>query len=170
MKNTFVRQIYITIPSKTPSSIYTCLRRDHFLAFITLTGYSNWPYTPPSSEVHTKAPTKTQAIILGLGSMFNHSNINQNVVWIRDLEKSTVTYKTLRDIKQGEELCISYGDRLTFVDTEMEEWKRVEMERRDEVGKGKSTEDTLWDALPGGDFDELDANPGRPRLRDAIEP
>ena len=29
-----------------------------------------------------------------------------------------MTYSTLRNIEQGEELCISYGDRLTFVDAE----------------------------------------------------
>lgn len=29
-------------------------------------------------------------------------------------------YRTLQDVKEGEELCISYGDRLTFVDVEKE--------------------------------------------------
>jgi SET domain-containing protein len=60
----------------------------------------------------------TQAVILGLGSMFNHSRLHQNVGWKRDVEKKLVTYRTLRDVKKGEELCISYGDRLTFVDVE----------------------------------------------------
>jgi len=50
--------------------------------------------------------------------MFNHSTTDQNVGWQRDVEKLLVTYRTLRDIAVGEELCISYGSRLTFVDAD----------------------------------------------------
>lgn len=50
--------------------------------------------------------------------MFNHSNLRQNVGWERDLENLLITYTALRDIKEGEELCISYGARLTFKDTD----------------------------------------------------
>jgi len=90
---------------------------------------SNWPYTPPSqaetqTECPAKPPTTTQAIIFGLGSMFNHSTMHQNVGWERDLEKLIITYTALRDIKAGEELCISYGSRLTFKDTDEEEVER----------------------------------------------
>jgi hypothetical protein len=96
---------------------------EHFVDGI----YSNWPYTPPSStqgklqingDGVAKPPTTTQAIILGLGSMFNHSTLHQNVGWDRDLQKLLVTYTALRDIKRGEELCISYGARLTFKDAD----------------------------------------------------
>jgi SET domain-containing protein len=59
--------------------------------------------------------------------MFNHSNLSQNVGWERDVKNLLVTYTTLRNIKAGEELCISYGPRLTFTDTEEEE----EEEERD---------------------------------------
>lgn len=52
--------------------------------------------------------------------MFNHSTSNQNVVWKRDLKCQTITYRALRTIKAGEELCISYG-RLWFIDSDMEE-------------------------------------------------
>lgn len=55
---------------------------------------------------------------MGLGSLFNHSTGNQNVGWTRDVKNRLVTYTTLRNIRRGEELCISYGDRLTFVDTD----------------------------------------------------
>lgn len=86
---------------------------------------SNWPYIPSAEEKAqangTKLPTTTQAIILGLGSMFNHSTMNQNVGWDRDIENHLVTYTTLSDIKAGEELCISYGQRLTFKDTDEEQ-------------------------------------------------
>jgi SET domain-containing protein len=59
-----------------------------------------------------------QAIIFGLGSMFNHSTQDQNVVWIRDAERLIITYRASRDILAGEELCISYGSHLTFKDTD----------------------------------------------------
>lgn len=50
--------------------------------------------------------------------MFNHSVIKQNVGWKRNLEAQTITYTALRDIREGEELLISYGAHLTFADVE----------------------------------------------------
>lgn len=41
-------------------------------------------------------------------------------------------YKALRDIRQGEELCISYGDHLTFVDADAEKMKE---EQKPEVAE-----------------------------------
>jgi uncharacterized protein len=83
---------------------------------------SNWPSQVPSQNEDCKkgvgTPVKTQAIILGLGSLFNHSTLNQNVGWTRDIENRLIIYTALRDIRRGEELCISYGDRLTFVDAD----------------------------------------------------
>lgn len=52
--------------------------------------------------------------------MFNHA-IDQNVGWERDTKHLLVTYKALRDIPAGEELCISYGPRLTFKDVDAAE-------------------------------------------------
>ncbi|KIV90728.1 hypothetical protein PV10_05354 [Exophiala mesophila] len=61
----------------------------------------------------------TQALALGLGSMFNHSTRQQNVGWQRNTETDVIVYTALRDIKQGEELCISYGSaRLWFPDAD----------------------------------------------------
>ena len=37
--------------------------------------------------------------------------------WQRDLHYQTITYRALRDIDKGEELCISYG-RLWFKDVD----------------------------------------------------
>lgn len=69
--------------------------------------------------------------------MFNHSTHDQNVVWERDTERLIITYRALRDIPAGEELCeprlaygdpetllmspigISYGSHLTFKDTDV---------------------------------------------------
>jgi SET domain-containing protein len=67
----------------------------------------------PSAQV-----VQTQAVVFGLGSMFNHSRSHQNVVWSRDLQRQVVVYRALQDIEAGEELCISYGDRLWFNDAE----------------------------------------------------
>ncbi|KAI9854105.1 MAG: hypothetical protein M1824_000617 [Vezdaea acicularis] len=60
----------------------------------------------------------TQAIVLGLGSVFNHSGPGQNVGWERDVQRMLVRYITLRNVCKGEELCISYGTKLTFEDAE----------------------------------------------------
>jgi hypothetical protein len=98
--------------------------------------YSNWPYIPPTKTDQFNGtrtpPMQTQAVVLGLGSMFNHSTLQQNVGWERDVKNLLVTYTTLRDIKEGEELCISYGPRLTFkdveeesLDTSPEDWTEV---------------------------------------------
>jgi SET domain-containing protein len=50
--------------------------------------------------------------------MFNHSSSHQNVGWQRDIANKLIVYKTLREVQKGEELCISYGDRLWFVDAD----------------------------------------------------
>lgn len=91
---------------------------------------SKWP-----TETAEGKKITTQAVIFGLGSMFNHRR-DQNVIWERDTERLLVTYRTARDIKKGEELCeylverarwiagadvsagISYGDRLNFKDVD----------------------------------------------------
>lgn len=65
---------------------------------------------------------QTQAVALGLGSMFNHSQQRQNVIWSRNVGAGTIVYKAHRDILAGEELCISYGSaRLWFKDTDFED-------------------------------------------------
>ena len=62
----------------------------------------------------------TQALALGLGSMFNHSTVAQNVGWKRNTETDVLVYTALRDIRAGEELCISYGSaRLWFDDVDV---------------------------------------------------
>lgn len=60
---------------------------------------SNWPTKDANGT-----RIMTQAVILGLGSMFNHSS-NQNVGWERDVHRQVVTYRAIRDIQDGEELC-----------------------------------------------------------------
>ena len=62
---------------------------------------SNWPVTDQNGRQQ-----KTQAVVFGLGSMFNHSR-KQNVGWTKDIAGLNVSYKALRDIQAGEELCES---------------------------------------------------------------
>lgn len=45
--------------------------------------------------------------------MFNHSS-KPNVGFIRDFKNGVIRYVTLREVKQDEELCISYGSNLWF--------------------------------------------------------
>ena len=80
-----------------------------------LTTSSNWPIKSPETGV----VSQTQAVALGLGSLFNHSSLHQNVGWSRDLTGQCIVYKALRDIRAGDELCINYG-KLWFVDADEE--------------------------------------------------
>lgn len=86
----------------------------------------HYTYTWPIPRAPSNTPSRldssghvqTQAVVLGLGSLFNHSGLQQNVGWTRQIDAKTITYTALRDIDVGEELCISYGTRLTFDDVE----------------------------------------------------
>ena len=51
----------------------------------------------------------TMALALGLGSLFNHTSFNANVSYELDKKTNSIKYRTVRDIKQGEELLICYG-------------------------------------------------------------
>lgn len=68
---------------------------------------------------------------LGLGSLFNHSTDDQNVGWVRDTASQCITYRALRDISPGEELCINYG-RLWFTDADVNRKRLKEEEPDDE--------------------------------------
>ena len=83
----------------------------------------NWPYRDPE----TGKQKQTQALALGLGSMFNHSR-DQNVGFQRDLASQTIIYTTLRGIKAQEELCISYGPNVWFEDVDKGEHEETEAE------------------------------------------
>jgi SET domain-containing protein len=96
-------------------------------------GCSNWPSAESSNDKKS-----AQAVVFGLGSMFNHSTQDQNVVWERDISRLVITYRAWRDIQAGEELCISYGSHLTFKDadapvlpppeTELEQLNQIEID------------------------------------------
>lgn len=88
---------------------------------VTYSACSTWP----SPDVHSPP---TQAIALGLGSLFNHSTLHQNVGWRRAVPDECLIYTALRDIDEGEELCISYGGPgvLWFEDADAEEVREAE--------------------------------------------
>jgi len=91
--------------------------------------------------------------------MFNHSTHPKhlNVGWVRDVLGETIKYTTLRDISAGEELCISYGARLTFVDVE-------EQERADERRKEEEMEAThIWQlGIDAGDTEDEEREKSNP--------
>jgi len=52
----------------------------------------------------------TDAIILGNGSLYNHS-YKPNCVYARDFFSNQMIYTTIRDVKEGEELTVNYNGR-----------------------------------------------------------
>ena len=81
----------------------------------------------------------TQALALGLGSMFNHSIKDQNVGWSRDLRSECIIYTTLKPIRCGEELCISYGSgRLWFPDADCATGDSNEEDSHNDVDSGQT--------------------------------
>ncbi|TKA42441.1 hypothetical protein B0A54_06891 [Friedmanniomyces endolithicus] len=111
------RAVHAAAPIPSGTTTDTCpvliLSRQENTAHIEKTSLYHYTYNWPLPNTG-----KTQAVVFGLGSMFNHSSQRQNVGWMRDLEREVVVYKALRDIGQDEELCISYGDHLTFEDAD----------------------------------------------------
>jgi hypothetical protein len=132
------RGIFTTRPIPAGSSIDTAAViilperefTEHYTHTLLLHYSYNWPVPapPPAPEGST---VLRQAVVLGLGSMFNHSARKQNVGWKRNLEAEVVVYTALRDIAEGEELLISYGPHLTFVDVD-----EAEREVEEETGEG----------------------------------
>lgn len=107
-----------TIIDTSPVLILSTQENTTYIAQTQLYHYTyNWPTTTNTNGQSSRGIPQ-QAVVLGLGSMFNHSTQNQNVGWKRDLERQVIVYTALKDIEVGEELCISYGDHLTFVDVD----------------------------------------------------
>lgn len=107
------------------------LSQEEDIQHIEQTQLFHYTYNWPAKDSNGKTVTH-QAVVFGLGSMFNHSTRNQNVVWKRELEREVIIYRALRDIQVGEELCISYGDHLTFVD--------ADGSRKDSIDQGDGSE------------------------------
>lgn len=48
------------------------------------------------------------AIILGYGSIYNHS-YKPNAEYVRDFENKLLIYKAIKNITSGEEICVNYN-------------------------------------------------------------
>lgn len=121
-----------TIPAHTTIDISPILLLDaaENRAHVERTALYHYTYNWPDP---TRAGATTQAVVFGLGSMFNHAARAQNVGWTRDVRRGVVVYRTLREVLAGEELCISYGGRLTFVDVDERDREEEEREVGEEV-------------------------------------
>ncbi len=51
---------------------------------------------------------KFNGLVLGYGSIFNHSNHN-NAAYYMDTQKNVYVFHSIRKIKKGEQITISYG-------------------------------------------------------------
>jgi uncharacterized protein len=60
----------------------------------------NWPQGNDWQE---------QVLALGYGSLYNHSN-DPNAFWVSNTENRTFKFVSNREIKQGEEIFVWYGD------------------------------------------------------------
>ena len=85
-----------------------------------------------SSSSQEGVKRSRQALALGLGSMFNH-NRTPNVAWERNIPTLSIRYFTLRQISEGEELCISYGPKLWFSDADGPEEHEVPTDTEGDV-------------------------------------
>jgi SET domain-containing protein len=55
-----------------------------------------------------KVNWKMSVIVLGFGSIYNHSR-NNNADWDTDIEKDVFRFFTVKDIYKDEEICTNYG-------------------------------------------------------------
>ncbi|KPV73499.1 uncharacterized protein RHOBADRAFT_54718 [Rhodotorula graminis WP1] len=59
----------------------------------------------------------SMAVALGIGSLFNHS-ASPNVTYSLDYSQYTISYRTAKSVRQGEELTIFYGHNVRFSGTD----------------------------------------------------
>jgi SET domain-containing protein len=70
--------------------------------------FSNYTFCYPCS-----VNWHTHALVLGYGSYYNHSE-KPNVNWRTNEDNKTFIYFAIRDIEEGEELLINYGNGSLF--------------------------------------------------------
>lgn len=56
-----------------------------------------------------KVNARVTTVVLGYGSIYNHSK-DPNITWDTDEVRNIFVFKTIKDIKAGEELCSYYGE------------------------------------------------------------
>lgn len=52
--------------------------------------------------------TRSAAVALGYGSIYNHS-FEPNADWKQDFRGENMTYRAIKDIKKGEEITVNYN-------------------------------------------------------------
>lgn len=65
---------------------------------------------PESDELENyvfPVDSRTKAVVLGFGSMYNHSD-EPNAMYVKDYDKGLMHYVSLDTIEAGEEICINY--------------------------------------------------------------
>ncbi|RKP26600.1 hypothetical protein SYNPS1DRAFT_4619, partial [Syncephalis pseudoplumigaleata] len=73
---------------------------------------------PPLDHYTFRWPgARPHALALGIGSLLNHA-AEPNAYFLRDIHHGLVRFYTLRPVAAGEELFISYGNHLWFVDAD----------------------------------------------------
>lgn len=71
-----------------------------------------------NSYMYPWKSTRSAAIALGYGSIYNHS-FDPNADWKQNFKTNQMTYKAIKDIKKGEEILVNYNgepDDTTHID------------------------------------------------------
>ncbi len=75
------------------------------------------------------APEK-YALVLGYGSMYNHAD-HPNLRYSADPENQAMIYTAVRDIKQGEQLTVSYNQVSDGAQPRKRNWFEIHRCRKD---------------------------------------
>jgi len=71
-----------------------------------------------SHYVYPWRSTRAAALVLGYGSIYNHS-FSPNADWKQNFKTNVMVYRAIKDIKKGEEILINYNgepDDMTEID------------------------------------------------------
>jgi SET domain-containing protein len=83
--------------------------------FIELTEKEYFNLDPSIQDISFAWPLlgNSHAIVLGFGSIYNHSDSN-NATWQTDSEKMCYRFYAISDIEPGTEICTNYMKNLNF--------------------------------------------------------
>lgn len=75
-----------------------------------------------NSYIYPWKSTRTGSVVLGWGSIYNHS-YNPNSDWKQDFKTKTMVYRAIKDIKKGEEILVNYnGEPDDMTEIVWEDW------------------------------------------------
>ena len=64
--------------------------------------------TPLSHYIYPWRSTRGAALVFGYGSVYNHS-FTPNADWKQNFRNTTMVYRAIKDIKNGEEITVNYN-------------------------------------------------------------